>query len=89
LSLSLVPNSLIDAALLLLLVAVVGDAVGGAADVVANLGTALFGKALDKAGDLLGAVELLEAHEVGGETGNVGRSYKRFSMRLVSGVVEK
>lgn len=72
-----------------LLVAVVGDAVGGATDVVADLGTALSGKALDKAGNLRGAVELLEAHEVGSETGNVGRGYKSVSMRLVSGVIRK
>lgn len=72
-SLSLNPISLIDVEMLLLLVAVVGDAVGGTTDVVADLGTALSGEALDEAGNLLGAIELLEAHEVGSETGNVGR----------------
>jgi hypothetical protein len=71
LSLSLVPISLIDAATMLLLVAVVGDTVSGATDVVADLGTALLSEALDKADDLVGAVELLETHKVGGETGNV------------------
>jgi hypothetical protein len=76
--LSLVSGSLIDAAaaLLLLLVAVVGDAVGSALDVVLDLGTGLSSETLDEAGDLGRTVELLEAHEVGGETGNVRRGYE-------------
>jgi hypothetical protein len=59
--------------LLLLLVAVVGDEVGGALDVVEDLGTALLSQALDEADNLSRTVELLEAHEVGGETSNVRR----------------
>jgi len=78
LSLSLNPISLIDVEILLLLVAVVGDGVGGATGVVADLGTALSGEALDEAGNLLGTLELLEAHEVGSETGNVRRSCDKY-----------
>lgn len=70
--------------MLFLLVAVVGDAVGGVRGVVADLGTALLSKALDKADNLIGATELLEAHEVGGKTSNVRRSCEMISMRLVS-----
>jgi hypothetical protein len=76
--LSLVPGSLIDAAaaMMLLLVAVVGDVVGCALDIVSDLGTGLPSEALDEAGDLSRTIELLEAHEVGGETGNVRRGYE-------------
>ena len=71
-------GSLIDAAAALqrLLVAVVGDVAGSALDVVLDLGTSLSSEALDEAGDLSRAVELLEAHEVGGETGNMRRGYE-------------
>ena len=58
-------------------VTVVRNEVGGALDVVLNLGAGLRRKALHEGDDLVNIVDALEVHEVGGEAGNVGRSYYR------------
>jgi hypothetical protein len=57
-------------------VAIVGNEVGGARSVVLDLSAGGGSQVLDQAGDLHGGSDALETHEVGSETGNVGRGYE-------------
>lgn len=57
-------------------VTVVGDEVSGALDVVLDLGASLSGEVLDERIYRGGTAGTLQGHEVGGETGNVGRGCK-------------
>lgn len=54
-------------------VAVVGNEGRCVASVVDDLGARLLGELLDELVDLGDGGDVLEGHEVGGETGNVGR----------------
>lgn len=58
-------------------VTVVRNEIGGALDVVLDLDAGLGGEALHQADDLVDIGDALEGHEVGGEAGNVGRSWER------------
>ena len=55
-------------------VAVEGDEVGRVGLIASDGGTRGFGELLDEVQDIGGGVELLDAHEVGGEAGNVRAS---------------
>lgn len=60
-------------------VGVVGNEVGGASNVLLDSGTSLGGEVLDKAGNTVKGVDILESHQVGGKTGNMRSSCSKQS----------